>query len=110
VHHQVPQGRLDAGIVSVRRSAGVVRNRGEAPVIIEGDTKSGKPRVVDLDAGTVGLLRACRRERGAMAPQLARDDALVFGDHEGRARYPEGVSRGSGWTSPAAARLAPTCP
>jgi integrase len=84
---------LDAGTVSMRRSAGVVRNRGEAPVIVEGDTKSGKPRVVDLDAATVTLLRAYRRERGAMALQLARDDALVFGDHEGRARYPEGVSR-----------------
>jgi len=28
-----------------------------------------------------------------MALQLARDDALVFGDHEGRPLYPEGVSR-----------------
>ena len=84
---------LDGGTVSVRRSAGVVRDKGEAPVIVEGDTKSGKPRVVDLDAATVALLRAYRRERGAMALQLARDDALVFGDHEGRARYPEGVSR-----------------
>jgi len=71
----------------------VVRDKGQAPVIVEGDTKSGKPRVVDLEAATVALLRAYRRERGAMALQLARDDALVFGDHEGRARYPEGVSR-----------------
>jgi integrase len=84
---------LDAGTVSIRRSAGVVRDRGEAPVIVEGDPKSGKPRVVDLDAATVALLRAYRRERGAMALQLARDYALVFGDHEGRPRYPESVSR-----------------
>ena len=84
---------LDAGTVSVRRSAGVVRDRGEAPVIVEGDTKSGKPRVVDLDAATVAVLRAYRKARGSMALQLARDDALVFADHEGRARYPEGVSR-----------------
>lgn len=84
---------LDAGTVSIRRSAGVVRNRGEAPVIVEGDTKSGKPRVVDLDAATVAVLRAYRKARGSMALQLARDDALVFADHEGRARYPEGVSR-----------------
>jgi integrase len=84
---------LDAATVSIRRSAGVVRDRGVAPVVVEGDTKSGKPRVVDLDAATVALLRAYRRERGAMALQLARDDALVFGDIEGRARYPEGVSR-----------------
>jgi integrase len=84
---------LDAATVSIRRSAGVVRNRGEAPVIVEGDTKSGKPRVVDLDAATVAVLRAYRKARGSMALQLARDDALVFADHEGRTRYPEGVSR-----------------
>jgi integrase len=84
---------LDAGTVSIRRSVGVVRDRGEAPVIVEGDTKSGKPRMVDLDAATVMVLRAHRRERGAMALQLARDDALVFGDHEGRPPYPESASR-----------------
>ena len=84
---------LDSGTVSVRRSAGVVRNRGEAPEHVEGDTKSGKPRLVDLDPATIGLLRAHRRDRGAMALQLGRDDALVFADHEGRPLYPEGVSR-----------------
>jgi integrase len=84
---------LDAATVSVRRSAGVVRNRGEAPAIVEGDTKSGRPRVIDLDAATVAVLRAYCKARGAMALQLARDDALVFGDIEGRPRYPEGVSR-----------------
>jgi integrase len=84
---------LDAGTVSVRRSAGVVRNRGEAPQFVEGDTKTGKPRMVDLDPATVAVLRAHRRDRGAMALQLARDDALVFADHEGRPLYPEGVSR-----------------
>jgi integrase len=84
---------LGASTISVRRSAGVIRNRGEAPQLVEGDTKSGKPRVVDLDPETVGVLRAHRRERGAMALQLARDDALVFADHEGRPLYPEGVSR-----------------
>src|SRR5215831_20302459 len=75
---------LDAGTVSVRRSAGVVRVKGEGAGVVEGDTKSGKPRVIDLDAATVAVLRAHRRERGAMALQLARDDALVFGD-QGRA-------------------------
>jgi integrase len=84
---------LDAGTVSIRRSAGVVRNAGEASVMVEGAPKSGKPRVVDLDAATVALLRAHRKQRGAMALQLARDDALVFGDHEGRPRDPDGMSR-----------------
>jgi integrase len=84
---------LDAGTVSVRRSAGVVRVKGEGATVAEGDTKSGKPRVIDIDATTVAILRAHRRERGAVALQLARDDALVFGDHEGRHLHPERFSR-----------------
>jgi integrase len=84
---------LDAGTVSVRRSAGVVRVKGEGATVAEGDTKSGKPRVIDIDATTVAVLRAHRRERGAMALQLARDDALAFGDHEGRHLHPERFSR-----------------
>ena len=60
---------LDVATVSVRRSAGIVRVAGEGVEIAEGDTKSGKPRVIDLDAGTVGVLRL---------PQAAwRDGAAV---------------------------------
>ena len=84
---------LDAGTVSIRRSAGMVRNAGESAEVAEGDTKSGKPRVVDLDAATVAVLRAHRKDRGGLALQLVRDDALVFGDIEGRHRNPEHVSR-----------------
>ncbi len=84
---------LDAGTVSIRRSAGMVRNAGEGAEVAEGGTKSGKPRVVDLDAATVAVLRGWRKHRGSMALQLARDDALVFGDIEGRYPNPEHVSR-----------------
>jgi integrase len=84
---------LDAGAVSVRRSAGVIRVKGEGAAIEEGDTKSGKPRVVDLDAATVAVLRAHRKQRGSMALQLARDDALVLGDQEGRHLHPERFTR-----------------
>ena len=60
---------LDVATVSVRRSAGIVRVADEGVEIAEGDTKSGKPRVIDLDAGTVGVLRL---------PQAAwRDGAAV---------------------------------
>jgi len=45
------------------------------------------------DAATVAVLRVHRRERGAVALQLARDDALVFGDHEGRYLHPERFTR-----------------
>ena len=62
-------------------------------MIVEGDTKSGKPRVIDLDAPTVAVLRAHSASAAPMALQLARDDALVFGDIEGGHRNPEHVSR-----------------
>jgi len=45
------------------------------------------------DAATVAVLRVHRRERGAVALQLARDDALVFGDHEGRYLHSERFTR-----------------
>jgi integrase len=83
---------LDAATVSVRRSVGIARAKGKKGVIREGPTKTCKPRVIDLDAETVAMLRAWKRERGAMALQLARDTAVVFGDHEGRFRHPERVS------------------
>ncbi len=79
--------------LSIRRSAGVVRVKGEGAEITQGDTKTGKARVIDLDAGTVAALRAHRLARGGMALQLARDEALVFGDHEGRFRHPERFTR-----------------
>ncbi len=44
---------LDAAAVSVRRSAGVVRVLGEGATITEGPTKTGKPRVINLDDATV---------------------------------------------------------
>jgi integrase len=71
----------------------MIRNAGEGAAVVEGDTKSGKPRVVDLDPATVALLRAWRREHGLMALPLVREDALVFGDIEGAHRSPEHLSR-----------------
>jgi integrase len=84
---------LDAATVSIRRSAGMVRHAGQRAEVVEGVTKSGKPRVIDLDAATVAVIRAHRATRGSLALQLARDDALVFGDLEGSHRNPEHVSR-----------------
>jgi integrase len=83
---------LDAATVAVRRSVRMIRYKGKPHEITEGPTKSGKPRVVDIDAATVLLLRTWRRERGSLALQLARDDALVFGNANGRLRNPEQVS------------------
>jgi integrase len=71
----------------------MVRIAGEGAGVVEGDTKSGKPRVIDLDAATVAVLRAHRKARGALALGLARNDGLIFGDIEGTHRNPEHVSR-----------------
>ena len=83
---------LDAATINVRRSVGIVRVKGKKGVLREGPTKTCKPRVVDIDPATVAVLRAWKRARGAMALQLARDSAVVFGNHEGQFRQPERVS------------------
>jgi integrase len=61
--------------------------------VSEGSTKTDRPRVVDLDAGMVAVLREHKRARGSLALILARDDALVFGDLENQHRHPERFSR-----------------
>jgi integrase len=84
---------LDTGTVSVRRSAGIVRYAGEGAEMVEDDTKSGKPLVIDIDPGTVEVLRAWRKERGSLALALAKPTALVFGDLEDDHRNGEHVWR-----------------
>ena len=84
---------LEAGTVSVRRSAGMVRVAGESADVVEGDTKSGKARVVDLDDDAAAVLLAWKRERGSLSMLLAAPSALVFGDIEGQHRNGEHVSR-----------------
>ena len=86
--------RLDAATISIQRSAGVVRVKGEPAQIVEGPAKTKKSRrVLDVDPGTVAVLRAHKRDRGSLALALARDDALVFGDLDGGHRHPERFSR-----------------
>jgi integrase len=83
----------DDATLAVRRSAGMVRTKGEGAEMVESDTKTSKPRVVDLDPGTVEVLRTWKRERGSLALALAREDSLIFGDLEGDWRNGEHVSR-----------------
>jgi integrase len=87
---------LAAGTVSVRRSAVPVREHGKRQDIKEGPPKSGKPRVVSIDPATVALLKAHKRERGELALALARPDALVFGDPDGRHLSPEHITKAFG--------------
>ena len=69
---------LDAGRRVVRRSAGVVKAKGAGERLVEGPTKTGRSRVVDLDAGTVAAPRAYRTARGLLALDLVRNAALVL--------------------------------
>jgi integrase len=51
------------------------------------------PRVIDIDPGTVAVLRSWKAGRGLAALVLAKPDALVFGNIEGRHRHPETFSK-----------------
>jgi integrase len=78
----------DFARLSIRRSVGVVHNKGESPQILEGPTKTGRERVVDLDPQTIAALRSWRVARAGLALQLARDDALIFGSLHGEHLHP----------------------
>src|SRR3954469_11797907 len=83
----------EAGRLAIRRSVGVVKTKGAGEQLIEGPTKTGQSRVVDLDAGTITALRAYRAVRGALALALMRDAALVLSNLDGTHRHPERFSR-----------------
>jgi integrase len=74
---------LAGAAITVQRSVGTTGGTTAA-----GPTKSGKSRVVDIDAGTVAVLRAWKAEHGSLALALARDSALVFGTLNDKFRAP----------------------
>lgn len=82
---------FDRATVSVGRSVGVVMVDGHRAMNI-GQTKSGKARVVDLDAGTVGVLREWRKARGVVGLGLVRQSAYVFGQLDGGHMDPDTLS------------------
>ncbi|GAA2040669.1 site-specific integrase [Terrabacter terrae] len=85
---------LDAARLSVRRGVTVVKNKGQGQQVLVGITKTPHSRrTVDLDANTVAMLRAYKAARGLISLSLARDDALILGDVDGRVRHPERFSR-----------------
>ena len=84
---------LDAGTISIRRSVGVIKTKGQPEQIREGPTKTTRPRVIDIEPATVAVLRAWKSERGALALQLARTGSVVFGNREGSFRHPETFSK-----------------
>lgn len=84
---------LESGTVTIRRSAGLVRTAGVGAAVVEGLTKSGKPRLVSIDSDALAVLKAHKAERGKAALELARPDSLVFGTIENGWRNPEHTSR-----------------
>jgi integrase len=71
----------------------VVKAKGAGEQLVEGRTKTGQSRVVDLDSGTVAALRAYRAVRGLLALDLVQDSAIVLSNLDGSHRHPEGFSR-----------------
>lgn len=87
---------LDGAKLTVRRTlVDVVDAEGDAPVWSDPKTAKGN-RTVELDAGTVAVLRALRaqqaQERLAVGPGY-RDHDLVFAWPDGRPYHPERISR-----------------
>lgn len=73
---------LERGVVAIRRSISQVGGE-----LREKDTKTHQSRRVAVDEGTVGVLRAHRRRQRELSLALGErlaDDALLFGDVEGR--------------------------
>ena len=70
----------------------------------EGQTKSGKARVIDLDETTLAALKAHRASVASVSLMLARDDALVLGTLAGDYMHPDRFSRRFNETLQAAPR------
>jgi integrase len=81
---------LDGRTISVGRSVGVHIADGRQVSI--GPTKTGKPRVVNIDAGTVEVLREWRKGRAGVGLALAHRDAYVFGTLDGGHMDPDTLS------------------
>jgi integrase len=83
----------DAGRLSVRRSVGVVKSKGKGEQVIEGPTKTGRQRSVDLEPQTIAALRGWRLARASLDLRLVRDESLMFADFEGGYLNPDRFSR-----------------
>jgi integrase len=82
----------DAGRLSVRRSVGVVKSKGKGEQVIEGQTKTGRQRSVDLDPQTVAALCGWRLARASLDLRLVRDESLMFAYLEGGYLNPDRFS------------------
>jgi integrase len=83
---------LAAGVVSVRRNVGTISDGAKRTVIGTPKSRRGT-RAIDLDAGTVAVLRAHRSERAGLGLALVRPESWVFTDRTGGHLDPETVSQ-----------------
>ncbi|TDE10653.1 tyrosine-type recombinase/integrase [Jiangella asiatica] len=85
---------LAAGVVTVKRQAVVV---GHEVIVGPPKTASGDHRLVDLDAGTVELLKRLKRsqarQRLALGPAWLDDEGHVFTREDGAPWHPERVTK-----------------
>ena len=83
---------FDGSRLSVRRAAILLTRKGFPVEVIIEPPKSGKPRVVDLDPGTLIRLKAHKVALGTIALSLARDGAYVLPNPDGSVRNPNQFS------------------
>lgn len=73
--------------ISLRRAADAAERH------VTKSTKTGSARVLDIDAGTLQILKAHKALRGSLSLDLARPEAYMFGNNEGELRSPNEISR-----------------
>jgi integrase len=83
----------DAARLSIRRSMGVIKTKGQGEQLVEGPTKTGRQRSVDLDPRTIDALRRYRLAKATLDLRLVRDDSLIFSDLNGGYLNPDRFSR-----------------
>ncbi len=84
---------FEASTLAVRRSVVLVKEKGTGQRLEIGPPKTGRSRVIDLDAQTLQTLKSHRAQRGSVSLRLAHDDAYVLGRWDGGLRHPERLSR-----------------
>jgi hypothetical protein len=86
---------LDAGRLQGRCSLGLVKAKGVGEQLVEGPTKTGRARVVDISSSRSPPSAPYLSTRGSLALELVRDSALVLGNLDGTNRTPSATPAGS---------------
>jgi integrase len=79
--------------IAIRRAAVLVKERGKGERIVIKPPKSGRTRVIDIDDGSLRVLKARRDKLAGIRRDLAAATAYVFPDDSGGVAHPERFSR-----------------